>query len=126
MKFDERKFRELCDEGIRFEDIGNYFGKHKSWAGKVAKELGIKKKRAPAKRRPTITPNATENLSDGVKKLIEKRRKILKHFVDTGDTSEAMEYCRKYKVPVPSTEEGFIRQLNGAAEKIGLKESVWS
>ena len=54
---------------------------------------------------------------DSVTRLIEKRRRALTLFMETGDTSEARAYCDRYKVPVPKDEDAFRRHLVRAANR---------
>ena len=56
-------------------------------------------------------------MNDSTVNLINKRRRALTLFMETGDTSEARAYCDRYKVPVPKDEDAFRRHLVRAANR---------
>lgn len=53
---------------------------------------------------------------ESVKRLVEKRNRALKIFLETGDIGPARAYCTKYKVPVPKNEDDFKRYLHNMAK----------
>ena len=125
IEFDEQQFRELCDKGLSFEEIGRQFGAKATWACKKAKALGIKKERKSVKVTWNLTPNSTpEYLEDGVSRLVRKRNGILLRFLETGDLSEARAYCAKYGVPRPDGDEAFRMYVQSAAARMKARGSI--